>query len=112
MDGSHWKLFNGCFEDNTHRWVKDKKEEADFQQELYKKKTERGYFEVLVGDLPLLQRGTASVYLQKIIEVVELGLAARGKPGKFEILKASIGANAAEQVQKFLLTCGVSASIV
>ena len=112
MDGSHWKLFNGCIEDKTHRWVKDKKEGADFLQELHTKKTDRGYTEVLVGNLPASHRGTASDYLQTIIDVVELGLASRGNPGNFEILKAAIGATAAGQVKTFLVSCGVSAEIV
>lgn len=112
LDGDKWKLFNGCVDDKTHRWVKEKKEGSDFLQELHKKQNDRGYVEVLTGNLPSGHRSTASDYLQKVIEVVGLGLAAKGRQSEFQILKTSIGRNAAEHLQRFLLSCGVSATVV
>lgn len=112
LKDGQWKMFNGCFDDKTHRWVKDTAQQDEFTAKIAVKKNQRDYERVVDGLLAPDHRSTASDYLQKVIDAVGIGLGARGTGNEIELQKATLGPKAAEQVKTYLLSIGVSATVV
>ena len=112
MQGDEWKMFNGCFEDKTHRWVKGKRGYDAFMAEYAVKQKEREYVEVLDGTLAQAMQSTASDYLQRIIDVVGIGLGARGTAREIDLVGLTLGKRAAGQVKAYLISIGVTATVV